>query len=73
MRKKGLAALVLILLGSGLAGQAQQAPVSTAPLTADVPARGETVPVGTEVWFQPWFVRQPNLGPNAARLVVRAP
>jgi hypothetical protein len=32
----------------------------------------QLVPVGTEVWFQPWFVRQPNLGPNAARLVVRA-
>ena len=38
---------------------------------AGVPA--QLVPVGTELWFQPWFVRDPHLGPNAARLVVRAP
>ncbi len=40
--RRGLAVLATVLLGSSLAGQAQQPPV-----TVNVPARGETVPVGT--------------------------
>ncbi|HJR57060.1 MAG TPA: phytase [Rhizomicrobium sp.] len=44
--KRSLAVLAAVLLGTSLAGQAQQAPV-TANVTVNVPARGETVPVGT--------------------------
>jgi 3-phytase len=43
MRKAGLAAFAMTLLGTSLAGQAQSPSVST----VNVPARGETVPVGT--------------------------